>query len=127
MTVAFDAGGQRGNFAHLAGAGLHQVGSRRLASDCPDLTAPARPRPVKSVGEDRTGGLTAITPAARPSLPRATPGDLDPVPGGCTPPRPAAGGTTLAKAGRNSTSWLPLLARGAGPPRSQQDKVGAGR
>src|ERR1017187_8430128 len=39
MTVVFDAGQNSGdNFAHLAGTGLHYVGSVP-ASDCPDLTA----------------------------------------------------------------------------------------
>ena len=59
MTVVFDAGqNSAGNFAHLAGTGLHYVGSVP-ASDCPDLTAlPASARTV--AGKDRFGGLTAF-------------------------------------------------------------------
>ncbi|MGH3297750.1 MAG: IS1634 family transposase, partial [Trebonia sp.] len=57
MTVVFDAGqNSEANFAHLAGTGLHYIGSVP-ASDCPDLTAlPASARSV--VDEDRFGGLT---------------------------------------------------------------------
>jgi transposase len=58
MTVVFDAGqNSEDNFAHLAGTGLHYIGSVP-ASDCPDLTAlPASVRTV--VSKDRFGGLTA--------------------------------------------------------------------
>ena len=58
MTVVFDAGqNSEGNFAFLAGTGLHYVGSVP-ASDCPDLTAlPASMRTV--VDEHRFAGLTA--------------------------------------------------------------------
>src|SRR5271169_893233 len=58
MTVVFDAGqNSAGNFAYLAGAGLHYIGSVP-ASDCPDLTAlPATARSI--VDKDRFGGLTA--------------------------------------------------------------------
>ena len=58
MTVVFDAGqNSEGNFAHLAGTGLHYIGPVP-ASDCPDLTAlPASARTV--VDADRFGGLTA--------------------------------------------------------------------
>ena len=58
MTVVFDAGqNSEGNFAHLAGTGLHYIGPVP-ASDCPDLTAlPASVRTV--VDADRFGGLTA--------------------------------------------------------------------
>ena len=39
MTVVFDAGqNQQANFAHLAGTGLHYIGSVPT-SDCPDLLA----------------------------------------------------------------------------------------
>jgi transposase len=39
MTVVFDAGqNSEANFAHLAAAGLHYIGSVPV-SDCPDLTA----------------------------------------------------------------------------------------
>src|SRR5450756_188725 len=59
MTVVFDAGqNSAGNFTHLAGTGLHYVGSVP-ASDCPDLTAlPAADRTI--VDKDRFGGLTAF-------------------------------------------------------------------
>ncbi len=59
MTVVFDAGqNSEANFAHLAGTGLHYIGSVP-ASDCPDLTAlPATARTV--VDEGRFGGLTAF-------------------------------------------------------------------
>ena len=55
MTVVFDAGqNSEANFAHLAGSGLHYIGSVP-ASDCPDLTAlPASRRSV--VDEDRFAG-----------------------------------------------------------------------
>ena len=58
MTVVFDAGqNSAGNFAHLAGTGLHYIGSVP-ASDCPDLTAlPASVRRI--VDKERFGGLTA--------------------------------------------------------------------
>ena len=58
MTVVFDAGqNSEDNFAYLAGAGLHYIGSVP-ASDCPDLTSlPASVRAV--VDQDRFGGLTA--------------------------------------------------------------------
>ena len=59
MTVVFDAGqNSEGNFAYLAGTGLHYVGSVP-ASGCPDLTAlPATARSV--VDEGRFGALTAF-------------------------------------------------------------------
>ena len=45
MTVVFDAGqNSEDNFAHLAGTGLHYIGSVP-ASDCPDLTALPASRP----------------------------------------------------------------------------------
>ena len=58
MTVVFDAGqNTEANFAHLAGTGLHYIGSVP-ASDCPDLTA--LPVTVRSiVDQNRFGGLTA--------------------------------------------------------------------
>ena len=44
MTVVFDAGqNSEDNFTHLAGTGLHYIGSVP-ASDCPDLTACATVR-----------------------------------------------------------------------------------
>jgi transposase len=59
VTVVFDAGGNSvANFAHLAEAGLHYIGSVP-ASDCPDLLAlPASRR--RTVDADRFGGLTAL-------------------------------------------------------------------
>ena len=58
MTVVFDAGqNSADNFAHLARAGLHYIGSVP-ASDCPDLTA--LPASIRSaVDKDWFGGLTA--------------------------------------------------------------------
>ena len=58
MTVVFDAGqNSEANFAHLAGTGLHYIGSVPI-SDCADLAAlPASARSV--VDADRFGGLTA--------------------------------------------------------------------
>lgn len=59
MTVVFDAGqNSEANFAHLAGTGLHYVGSVP-PSDCPDLLAlPADDRaPVEA---ERYPGVTAI-------------------------------------------------------------------
>ena len=59
MTVVFDAGqNSEANFAHLAAAGLHYVGSVP-PSDCPDLLAlPAQDRVPVEV--DRYPGVTAI-------------------------------------------------------------------
>ena len=52
MTVVFDAGqNSEASFAHLAGGGLHYIGSVP-ASDCPDLTALPASRRSASV---RTG------------------------------------------------------------------------
>ena len=79
MTVVFDAGqNSEDNFACLAGAGLHYIGSVP-ASDCPDLTAlPASVRSV--VDKDRFGGLTALRHPPR-CLRRRAAGDPDPLPG----------------------------------------------
>ena len=119
MTVVFDAGQNSGdNFAHLAGTGLHYIGSVPTG-DCPDLTA--LPASVRSVADkDRFGGLTAYDTrreaygAARRAILTHSP-ELH--------QSQAAGfdGTTLAKAARNSTSWPPPwpAARPADPaPRS---------
>jgi transposase len=59
MTVVFDAGqNSDANFAHLAGSGLHYVGSVP-PSDCPDLLAlPASHR--RPVDTQRYPGLSAI-------------------------------------------------------------------
>jgi transposase len=54
LTVVFDAGqNSEGNLIHLAGMGLHYIGSVP-ASDCSDLTASAR-----SVVDKARFGLTA--------------------------------------------------------------------
>ena len=57
MTVVFDAGQNSAhNFAHLAGSGLHYIGSVPI-SDCPDLAA--LPATVRTVVDARFEGLTA--------------------------------------------------------------------
>src|ERR1017187_2352460 len=110
MTVVFDAGqNSEDNFAHLAGTGLHYVGSVP-ASDCPDLTAlPASVRVL--VDQPRFGDLTAYDPrrvvygAERrailthsPELHESQARGLD--------------GTTLAKAGKKLDELAATLARG---------------
>jgi transposase len=110
MTVVFDAGqNSEGNFAHLAGTGLHYIGSVP-ASDCPDLTAlPASARAV--VDEDRFGGLTACDTRRvtygtgrrtilthSPELHQSQARGFD--------------GTTLAKAARKLDELAATLARG---------------
>ncbi len=110
MTVVFDAGqNSADNFAHLAGTGLHYIGSVP-ASDCPDLTAlPAAAR--SAVDEDRFGGLTAFDTRRvvygidrRAILTHST--ELH--------QSQAAGfdGTTLAKAGKKLGELSATLARG---------------
>jgi len=121
MTVVFDAGqNSEGNFAHLASAGLHYVGSVP-ASDCPDLTAlPASARTI--VDRERFGGLTAydtrreVYGAERrailtwsPELHAAQAAGFD--------------GTTLAKAGKKLDELAATLARGK--TRRGRDKVEA--
>jgi transposase len=110
LTVVFDAGQNSGdNFAHLAGTGLHYIGSVP-ASDCPDLTAlPATVRSV--VDEQRFGGLTAYDTrretygAERRAILTHSPELRE---------SQAAGfdGTTLAKAGRKLDELAATLARG---------------
>jgi transposase len=110
MTVVFDAGqNSAGNFAHLAGTGLHYIGSVP-ASDCPDLTAlPATARVI--VDEDRFGGLTAFDTRRvvygtdrrailthSPELHQSQAAGFD--------------GTTLAKAGKKLGELSATLARG---------------
>jgi len=110
MTVVFDAGQNSGdNFAHLAGTGLHYIGSVP-ASDCPDLTAlPATAR--FAVDEDRFGGLTAFDTRRvvygtdrrailthSPELHQSQAAGFD--------------GTTLAKAGKKLGELSATLARG---------------
>jgi len=121
MTVVFDAGqNSDANFEHLAGAGLHYVGSVP-ASDCPDLTSlPASVR--KIADKDRFGGLTCydtrrvVYGAERrailthsPELHEAQARGFD--------------GTTLAKAGRKLDEMAATLARGK--TRRPREKVRA--
>jgi transposase len=121
MTVVFDAGQNcEANFAHLAGAGLHYIGSVP-ASDCPDLTAlPASKRSV--VDEDRFGGLTAydtrreVYGAPRRAILTHSPDLRDSQARGFD-------GTTLAKAGRRLDELAATLARGK--TRRGKDKVAA--
>jgi transposase len=117
----FDAGqNSEANFARLAAAGLHYIGSVP-ASDCPDLTAlPAGKRTL--VDEDRFGGLTAFDTrreayGARqrtilthsPELREAQARGFD--------------GTTLAKAGKKLDELAATLGRGR--TRRPRDKVEA--
>jgi transposase len=121
MTVVFGAGqNSEANFAHLAAAGLHYIGSVP-ASDCPDLTAlPAPARTI--VDKDRFGGLTALDTrrvvygAGRRAILTHSP-DLHAA--------QARGfdGTTLAKASRKLDELAGTLARGK--TRRSKDEVEA--
>jgi transposase len=121
MTVVFDAGqNSADNFAHLAGTGLHYIGSVP-ASDCPDLTAlPAGKRTV--VGKDRFGGLTAWDTrretygAQRRTILTHSPELHDSQARGFD-------GTTLAKAGKKLDELAAALGRGK--TRRPRDKVEA--
>jgi transposase len=121
MTVVFDAGqNSEGNFAHLAGAGLHYIGSVP-ASGCPDLTAlPATARTI--VDEGRFGGLTAfdtrraVYGAGRRAILTHSPELHAAQAAGFT-------GTTLAKAGKKLDELAATLARGK--TRRGRDKVAA--
>jgi transposase len=121
MTVVFDAGQNSGdNFAHLAAAGLHYVGSVP-ASDCPDLTSlPATARTV--VGQDRFGGLTAfdtrreVYGAGRRAILTHSPELHESQARGFD-------GTTLAKAGKKLDDLAATLARGK--TRRPREKVEA--
>ena len=121
MTVVFDAGqNSEANFAHMAGAGLHYIGSVP-ASDCPDLTGlPASKRSV--VDQDRFGGLTAydtrreVYGAQRRAILTHSPELRDSQSRGFD-------GTTLAKAGRKLDELAATLARGK--TRRGKDKVAA--
>jgi hypothetical protein len=118
-------GGQAGrpaaaNFGHLAGSGLHYIGSVP-ASDCPDLTSP--PAAKRSlVDNDRFGGLTAfdtrreVYGAGRRAILTHSP-ELHAA--------QAAGFTdaTLAKAGKKLDELAATLARGK--TRRGEDKVTA--
>ena len=121
MTVVFDAGqNSEANFAHLAGAGLHYIGSVP-ASDCPDLTAlPASVRTI--VDRERFGGLTAcdtrraVYGAGRRAILTHSPELRDSQARGFD-------GTTLAKAGKKLDELAATLARGK--TRRLRDKVEA--
>jgi len=121
MTVVFDAGQNSGdNFAHLAGTGLHYVGSVP-ASDCPDLTAlPSSVRTV--VDKARFGGLTAydtrreVYGAGRRAILTHSPELHESQARGFD-------GTTLAKAGKKLDELAATLARGK--TRRPRDKVEA--
>jgi transposase len=121
MTVVFDAGqNSQANFTHLAGTGLHYIGSVP-ASDCPDLTAlPASRRVI--VDKERFGGLTAFDTRREvygterrailthsPELHESQARGFD--------------GTTLAKAGKKLDELAATLARGK--TRRSKDKVQA--
>jgi transposase len=121
VTVVFDAGqNSESNFAHLAGTGLHYIGSVP-ASERPDLTAlPASAR--KAVDEDRFGGLTACDTRREtygaerrtilthsPELHQSQARGFD--------------GTTLAKAGKKLDELAAVLARGK--TRRPREKVEA--
>ena len=121
MTVVFDAGqNSEANFAHLAGTGLHYIGSVP-ASDCPDLTAlPASARSI--VDKERFGALTAydtrreVYGAARRAILTHSPELHDSQARGFD-------GTTLAKAGKKLDELAATLARGK--TRRGKDKVAA--
>ena len=121
MTVVFDAGqNSEANFAHLASAGLHYIGSVP-ASDCPDLTAlPASKRTI--VDQDRFGELTAcdtrraVYGAGRRAILTHSPELRDSQARGFD-------GTTLAKAGKKLDELAATLARGR--TRRPRDKVEA--
>ena len=121
MTVVFDAGqNSEANFTHLAGSGLHYIGSVP-ASDCPDLTAlPASKR--RLVDRDRFGGLTAfdtrreVYGAQRRTILTHSPELHAAQAAGFT-------GTTLAKAGKKLGELAATLARGK--TRRSKDKVTA--
>jgi len=121
MTVVFDAGqNSEDNFAHLAGTGLHYIGSVP-ASDCPDLIAlPAVAR--STVDKERFGGLTAYDTrrqaygAERRAILTHSPELHAAQAAGFT-------GTTLAKAGKKLDELAATLARGK--TRRSRDKVQA--
>ena len=121
MTVVFDAGqNSAGNLAHLAGTGLHYIGSVP-ASDCPDLTAlSASARSV--VDEDRFGGLTAcdtrreVYGAGRRAILTHSPELHESQARGFD-------GTTVAKAGKKLDELAATLARGK--TRRPREKVEA--
>jgi transposase len=121
MTVVFDAGqNSEHNFAHLAGADLHYIGSVP-ASDCPDLIAlPASARTI--VDADRFGGLSAhdtrrmVYGADRRAILTHSPQLHESQARGFD-------ATTLAKAGKKLDELAATLARGK--TRRSRDKVQA--
>jgi transposase len=121
MTAVFDAGqNSEANFTHLAGAGLHYIGSVPV-SDCPDLTAlPAANRGLVDSG--RFGGLTAVDTcrevygAQRRTILTHSPELHAAQAAGFT-------GTTLAKASKKLGELAATLARGK--TRRSKDKVTA--
>ena len=121
MTVVFDAGqNSQDNFTHLAGMGLHYIGSVP-ASDCPDLTAlPATARAV--VDEDQFGGLTAFD-ARRETYGATRRTILTHSPELHESQARGFDGTTLAKAGKKLDELAATLARGK--TRRSRDKVQA--
>ncbi len=121
MTVVFDAGqNSEDNFAHLAGTGLHYVGSVP-ASDCPDLTS--LPASVRVLADQaRFGELTAydtrrvVYGTERRAILTHSPELLQSQALGLD-------GTTLARAGRKLDDLAATLARGK--TRRPRDKVEA--
>jgi transposase len=110
LTVVFDAGQNSGdNFAHLAGTGLHYIGSVP-ASDCPDLTA--LPASVRSAADNaRFGGLTAYD-TRRVSYGAERRTILTHSPELHESQARGFNGTTLAKAGKKLGDLAATLARG---------------
>src|SRR6266853_64420 len=110
MTVVFDAGqNSEDNFAHLAGTGLHYIGSVP-ASDCPDLTA--LPASARKVGDqDRFAGLTACD-TRRETYGAGRRAILTHSPELHQSQARGFDGTTLAKAGKKLDKLAAALARG---------------
>ena len=109
MTVVFDAGqNSADNFAHLAGSGLHYIGSVPI-SDCPDLAA--LPATVRTVVDARFEGLTAhdtrreVYGTVRRTILTHSPELHESQARGFE-------GTTLAKAGTKLDALAATLARG---------------
>ena len=109
MTVVFDAGHNSAhNFAHLAGSGLHYIGSVPI-SDCPDLAA--LPATVRTVVDARFEGLTAhdtrreVYGTVRRTILTHSPELHESQARGFE-------GTTLAKAGTKLDALAATLARG---------------
>ena len=121
MTVVFDAGqNSEDNFAHLAGTGLHYIGSVP-ASDCPDLTAlPASARSI--VDEGRFGALTAYD-TRRVAYGAERRAILTHSPELHAAQARGFAGTTLAKAAKKLDELAATLARGK--TRRPREKVEA--